>query len=166
MGLGLVLKSPQGDMIAQSICCDFKATNNEAEYEALIMGLTIAKDMKIKNIDVSCDSLLVFNHVKGSYEAKDPKMVAYLDITKGLINYFDNFSIEQVPRENNVQADALAGLGAVFKNLDLNNIPVVHIMKPAMERLARGTETMTLDQRNDDTSENIDDWIKMFKDYL
>ncbi|XP_074374736.1 uncharacterized protein LOC141715154 [Apium graveolens] len=158
-GLGLVLKSPQGDMIAQLICCDFKATKNEAEYEALIIGLTIAKDMKIKKIDVNCNLLLVVNHVKGSYEAKDPKMVAYLDITKGLTNYFDNFSIEQVPRENNVKADALAGLGAVFKNLNLNNIPVVHIMKPAMERLALGTKTMTLDQHNDDTSENIDNWI-------
>ncbi|XP_074341968.1 uncharacterized protein LOC141679366 [Apium graveolens] len=81
-GLGLVLKSPSGDMIAQSICCNFKVTNNEAEYEALIMGLTIAKDMKIKNNDVNCDSLLIINHVKGSYEAKDSKMVAYLDINQ------------------------------------------------------------------------------------
>ncbi|XP_074336301.1 uncharacterized protein LOC141673449 [Apium graveolens] len=110
-GLGLVLKSPQGDMVAQSICCDFKATNNEAEYEALIMGLTMAKDMKIKNIDVNCDSLLIVNHVKGSYEAKDPKMVACLDITKGLTNHFDNFSIQQVPRKNNVQDDALVVIG-------------------------------------------------------
>ncbi|XP_074337438.1 uncharacterized protein LOC141674627 [Apium graveolens] len=144
-GLGLVLKSPQGDMIAQSICCDFKATNNEAEYEALIMGLTIAKDMKIKNIDVNCDWLLIVNHVKGSYEANDHKMVAYVDITKGLTNHFDNFSIQQVPRENNVQADALAGLGAVFKGLDLNNIPIVHIMKPAMEILILASGVMTLD---------------------
>ncbi|XP_074327523.1 uncharacterized protein LOC141665439 [Apium graveolens] len=165
-GLGLILKSPQGDMIAQSICCDFKATNNEAEYEALIMGLTIAKDMKIKTIDVNCDSLLVVNHVKGSYEAKDPKMAAYLDITKSLINYFDNFSIQQVPRENNVQADALDGLGAVFKKLDLNNIPVVHIVKPAMEILVIGTEAMTLNQCDNNTSKDTDNWIKIFKDYL
>ena len=38
-GLGLVLKSPQGDTIVQAICCEFSATNNEAEYEALISGL-------------------------------------------------------------------------------------------------------------------------------
>ncbi|XP_074358249.1 uncharacterized protein LOC141697652 [Apium graveolens] len=42
LGLGLVLKSPEGDMIAHSICCSFKATNNEAEYEALIIGLFIS----------------------------------------------------------------------------------------------------------------------------
>ncbi|XP_074350043.1 uncharacterized protein LOC141689596 [Apium graveolens] len=166
MGLGLVLKSTQGDMIAQSVCCDFQATNNEAEYGALIMGLIIAKDMKIKNIDANCDSLLIVNHVKGSYEAKDSKMLAYLDITKGLTNYFDNFSKQQVPRENNVQADVLAGLGAVLKNIDLNNIRVVHIVKPAMERLALGTETMTLDQHDDDTSVDVENWIKRFKDYL
>ncbi|XP_074355872.1 uncharacterized protein LOC141695532 [Apium graveolens] len=93
-GLGLVLKSPQEDMIAQSIGSDFKATNDEAEYEALILVLTITKDMKIKTIDVNCDSLLIVNHVMRSYEAKDPKMVAYLDITKRLTNNFDNFSIQ------------------------------------------------------------------------
>ncbi|XP_074327814.1 uncharacterized protein LOC141665730 [Apium graveolens] len=165
-GLGFALKLPRGDIIAQSVCCDFKATNNEAEYEALIMGLIVAKNMKIKNIEVKCDSLLIVNHVKGCYEAKDSKMVAYLDITKRLTNCFDNFSIQQVPRENNVQADALAGLGVVLKNIDLNNIPVVHIVKPAMKRLALSIEKMTLDQRNVDTNEDADNWIKRFKDYL
>ncbi|XP_074351495.1 uncharacterized protein LOC141690608 [Apium graveolens] len=70
-GLGLVLKSPQGDTLAYSICCEFKATNNESEYEALIIGLTTAVDMKIAHIKVNCDSLLIVNHVKGEYEAKD-----------------------------------------------------------------------------------------------
>ena len=45
--LGLVLKSPQGDIMAHAICCDFRATNNEAEYEALIIGLTMARDLKV-----------------------------------------------------------------------------------------------------------------------
>ncbi|XP_074347870.1 uncharacterized protein LOC141686717 [Apium graveolens] len=151
-------------MIVQSICCDFKATNNEAEYEALIMRLTIAKDTKIKNIYVNCESLLIVNHVKGSYKSKDHKMVAYMDITKGLTNHFNYFSI-QVPRENNVQADALAGLGAVFKGLDLNNIPVVHIMKRAMERLILESGVITLDQRDDKTSKDVDSWMKTYKDY-
>ena len=47
--LGIVLKSPQGDMIVRSICCDFKATNNEAEYEALIAGMILAYDLKANN---------------------------------------------------------------------------------------------------------------------
>ena len=64
-GLGLVLKLPQGDIIAHAICCDFKATNNEAEYEALIIGLTTTRDLKVTHIDVNCDSLLIVNHVNG-----------------------------------------------------------------------------------------------------
>lgn len=69
-GLVLILKSPQGDIVAYSVCCEFKATNIEAEYEALILGLTTAKDMKVRHIDINYDSLLIVNHVKGSYEVK------------------------------------------------------------------------------------------------
>ncbi|XP_074377945.1 uncharacterized protein LOC141719462 [Apium graveolens] len=153
-------------MIAHSICCDFKATNNKAEYEALIVGLMTAKDMKVRNIDVNCDSLLIVNHVNGSYEAKDPKMITYLDITKKLTNYFDTFNIQQIPRENNVQADALAGLGAVSKGLDLNNIPVIHITKPVVERLVHDIEVLALNQYDDNTNEDMDSWIQAYKDYL
>lgn len=60
-GLRIVLKSPQGDTIVYSICCIFKAT--KAEYEALMMGLTAAKKIKIKHMDVTCDSLLIVNQV-------------------------------------------------------------------------------------------------------
>ena len=78
-GLGLVLKLPQGDIIAHAIFCDFKATNNEAEYEALIIGLTMAKDLKVTRIDINCDSLLIVNHVNGTYEAKDYKMLSIFE---------------------------------------------------------------------------------------
>ena len=51
-GLGVVLKSPQGDILEQSIHCEFRATNNEAEYEALIAGLDLAKSLDVKDIQV------------------------------------------------------------------------------------------------------------------
>ncbi|KAJ0942260.1 putative integrase, catalytic core, ribonuclease H domain, ribonuclease H-like superfamily [Helianthus annuus] len=51
-GLGILLKSPQGDIIPHSIACEFQATNNEAEYEALIAGLQIAKHMGIRYLEV------------------------------------------------------------------------------------------------------------------
>ena len=55
-GLGLVLISPEGDIIQQAIKCGFKATNNEAEYEALITGLMLAKDIGIPKLDVCSNS--------------------------------------------------------------------------------------------------------------
>ncbi|XP_017227992.1 uncharacterized protein LOC108203528 [Daucus carota subsp. sativus] len=162
-GLGLVLQSQQGDRIAYSVCCDFKATNNEAEYEALIVGLTTAKDIKVKNINVHCDSLLIVNHVNGSYEAKDHKMLTYLDIMKKLQLSFDTFTIQQVPRELNTQADALAGLGAVFRSTGMSNIPIIHITQPAILRLQNESPTSIF---NTHIKENVDDWMQVYTDYL
>ena len=123
--LGLVLKSPQGDMIVQSIRCEFKATNNEAEYETLIVGLTVAKDMNIKKINVKSDSLLIVSQINGTYAAKDSKMTAYLDVVKKLVKEFDKCKIEQVPRDQNSQADALANLGSAINPTKLQNIPII-----------------------------------------
>ncbi|XP_074298507.1 uncharacterized protein LOC141629394 [Silene latifolia] len=81
-GVGLVLKSPQGDLIVQGVRCEFNATNNKAEYEALILGLKLALDLKIRHLQVYSDSKLIVNHVNDCYEARDPRMMAYLDIAK------------------------------------------------------------------------------------
>ncbi|KAK1563413.1 hypothetical protein Q3G72_027250 [Acer saccharum] len=70
-GLGLVLKSPQGDILEQSIHYDFHAMNNEAEYEALIVGLDLAESLDVKDIRVLSDSQLVVRQMNGTYEARD-----------------------------------------------------------------------------------------------
>ncbi|XP_074323214.1 uncharacterized protein LOC141660154 [Apium graveolens] len=132
-GLGLVLKLPHGDTLVYSICCEFKATNNEYEYEALIIGMTTTLDLNIVHLEVKCDSLLIVNHVKGTYEAKDNKMMKYLEIVKRLQSKFDSFTKQQVPREENIQADALEGNGAVSRQMNISNIPIIHILKPTME---------------------------------
>ena len=162
-GLGLVLKSPQGDIVAYSICCEFKATNNEAEYEALIAGLTTAQSLGIKNIDVFSDSLLIVNHVIGIYEAKDNKMAAYLDIVKDIQKKFDTFNIQQVSRELNTQADALAGLGAVFRSVNMTSVPIIHIMTPATTRLKETVDIMCSGEQNKDNGE---EWIQGYRNYL
>ncbi|KAL5554777.1 hypothetical protein UlMin_042178 [Ulmus minor] len=63
--IGLVLTSQEGDLIQQAIRCGFKATNNEAEYEALIARLNLAKDMGIKKLSIRSDSQLVVNQLLG-----------------------------------------------------------------------------------------------------
>ncbi|XP_074300219.1 uncharacterized protein LOC141631451 [Silene latifolia] len=101
-GVGLVLKSPQGDLIAQAVRCEFKATNNEAEYEALILG-PAARISKIRHLQVCSDSKLIVNHVNDCYEARDPRMMAYLDVAKELKVKFVTFNIKQIPRERNAK---------------------------------------------------------------
>ena len=87
--IGLVLISLEGDLIQWFIRCGFKATNNEAEYEALIARLSLAKDMGIQKVDVLFDSLLVFNQLQCTHQAQDSKMQAYLTHAKELQSSFE-----------------------------------------------------------------------------
>ncbi|GJY08614.1 reverse transcriptase domain-containing protein, partial [Tanacetum coccineum] len=86
----------------------FKATNNEAEYKALIAGLWITKEMGLKNLQANVDSRLVANQVNGTYIAKEADMIRYLEKVRTITNGFRMFSIKQVPRSENNKADALS----------------------------------------------------------
>ena len=56
----------------------FRAANNKVEYEELIAGLSLAKGMGIKKLDIQSDSQLVVNQLLGTYQARDSRMTAYL----------------------------------------------------------------------------------------
>ncbi|GJX73536.1 reverse transcriptase domain-containing protein [Tanacetum coccineum] len=73
-GAGLILTNPEGAEFTYAMRFRFDATNNEAEYEALIAGLRIAEKMGIKNLQANVDSKLVANQVNGSYIAKESGM--------------------------------------------------------------------------------------------
>ncbi|GJW00078.1 reverse transcriptase domain-containing protein [Tanacetum coccineum] len=73
-GAGLILTNPEGAEFTYAMRFRFEATNNEAEYEALIAGLRIAEQMGVKNLQANVDSRLVANQVNGSYIAKESGM--------------------------------------------------------------------------------------------
>ncbi|GJY15507.1 reverse transcriptase domain-containing protein [Tanacetum coccineum] len=83
-GAGLILTNPEGVEFTYAMRFTFEATNNEAEYEALIAGLRIAEQMGIKNLQAHVDSRLVANQVNGSYVAKESGMIQYLNKVKTL----------------------------------------------------------------------------------
>ncbi|GKB85820.1 reverse transcriptase domain-containing protein, partial [Tanacetum coccineum] len=105
---GLILTNPEGMEFTYSLRFRFDATNNEAEYEALIAGLRIAEQMGVKNLQANVDSRLVANQVNGTYVAKEADMIRYLEKVRTLTNSFKAFSIKQVPRSENKKADALS----------------------------------------------------------
>ncbi|XP_074299061.1 uncharacterized protein LOC141630082 [Silene latifolia] len=134
VAVGLVLRSPKGDMMVQAVKCEFKATNNKAEYEALILGMQMARVLKVKNQRVYSDSLLVVNHVNNEYVVRDFKMIAYLKVATEQKLKFRSFKITPIPRDPNVEADALATLGATFKPAELSIIPITHVLTPAIQQ--------------------------------
>jgi hypothetical protein len=84
-GAGVVLVSPEKDKFEYALQLRFRATNNEAEYEALLARLKLSKSMGIKNLTVKSDSQLIVGQVKGEYEAKEDRMKKYLTIVKNLL---------------------------------------------------------------------------------
>ena len=73
-GAGVVLIPLKGETLKYAVRLQFTATNNEAEYEALLIGLNLAKALGVKNLIVQVDSQLIIGQVKGDYEAKEERM--------------------------------------------------------------------------------------------
>ncbi|KAJ0852175.1 putative reverse transcriptase/retrotransposon-derived protein, RNase H [Helianthus annuus] len=78
-GAGLILTDPDGTDVTYALRLEFKSSNNEAEYEALLAGLRLAQKVGAKNVVAHVDSLLVANQVNGEYEAREANMIEYLE---------------------------------------------------------------------------------------
>ena len=87
--------------------------NNGAEYEALIVGLKIAKELEVDRLQAYSDSQLVVGQVNENYEAREDSMVKYLEKVKEIIPTFDSFDIRQIPRAKNIRADLLSKLATL-----------------------------------------------------
>ena len=107
--IGLVLISPEKVIVEKSLRLDFSATNNEAKYETLLMGIAMVQRMGGKSIKVFSDSRLIVGQVKGEF-AKDERMQRYLSQVKCLQSEFDSFNLLHIPRNGNAHADSLAML--------------------------------------------------------
>ncbi|GAV73794.1 RVT_3 domain-containing protein [Cephalotus follicularis] len=109
-GAGLVLMSPDGWTLEYALRFKFKATNNEAEWEALIAGLTIAKHLEAQKVEASSDSQLVVGIEKGEYEAREESMAKYLSHFQSMKSAFEFLRILKVPRAENARVDQLSKL--------------------------------------------------------
>ena len=107
-GIGVVIEDESGKVIKEIRRYIGKATNNQAEYAALIDGLKAARGINADNVTVFADSELLVKQVKGEYKVKHPQLQPLFAQAKGLISGLKKFKISHVPREKNAHADALA----------------------------------------------------------
>ncbi|GAV77477.1 RVT_3 domain-containing protein [Cephalotus follicularis] len=126
-GVGVLLVSPSGWTLEYALRFGFKATNNEAEWEALIAGLTIAKHLEVQRIEVSSDSQLVVGLACGEYEPRDDSMVKYLSHFQSLKPTFEVLSVTKIPRAENARADQLSKL-ATAGELERNQTVMIHYL--------------------------------------
>ena len=107
-GSGAALVAPDGTVIAELTRFLGHATNNVAEYTALIIGLEEATRLEIEHLDIRMDSLLVVQQMKGVWRIKHPGLKPLALQAGTLLAGFPSRTIEHIPREQNGIADALA----------------------------------------------------------
>ena len=100
---------------------EFHTTNNEAEYEALIAILDLARAARVENMIIHCDSQVVTSQVNGSYKCKSERMRRYLDEVKGRIGSLQ-IKFVQIPREENECTDRLAKAASAKRILVPNQV--------------------------------------------
>ena len=93
---GILNIAPEGIRLENSFRLSFRASNNEAEYEALLVGLKAILGMRAWDVEIYSDSQLVINQVQGNFEARDSRMKAYLQAVKEIMNKFGTAKVAQV----------------------------------------------------------------------
>ena len=143
-GAGIVLEGPEGEEICYAVKLEFTATNNQAEYEALIAGSELAKAVKVDRVKIRTDSQLVANHVSERFQPRDGKMKQYLKKVKQMIGKFEAVKVIQIPREENSRADILARMAAVADPKLPKSVPLEVKSSPSIEQ---NLEVLQLEQK-------------------
>ncbi|XP_076940930.1 uncharacterized protein LOC143610291 [Bidens hawaiensis] len=118
-GAGLKLINLDDQEFTYAIKQNFKSTNNEAKYEALLAGLRIARKLRVRFLEARVDSMLITGQVSGTYEAKNDVMASYLSQAKDLMQQFTSCKVVYIKRSENRPADALSKLASTsFEHMD------------------------------------------------
>jgi ribonuclease HI len=107
-GAGVVLSAQNGRQLLEVSRFLDTATNNEAEYQALIRGLKAAEDLGIKSLQIFSDSELVVKQVRGEYKVRNLRLQLLFRQVMTRLQQFDDYAIVHVGRELNEKADRLA----------------------------------------------------------
>lgn len=95
--VGAVFMSPKNFHIPFTAKLYFDCTNNMAEYEACIIGLEEAIELRIKVLEVYGDSALVIHQIKGDWEIRHANLISYQDYVLNLLPKFDNITFSHIP---------------------------------------------------------------------
>ncbi|XP_076897140.1 uncharacterized protein LOC143550367 [Bidens hawaiensis] len=154
-GVGLRLVNPEGHEFTYAIKLEFKSTNNEAEYEAFLAGLQIAKKFGVKHLEARVDFMLIAGQINGTYEAKNDVMASYLSQARVLIRQFSSFNVVHIKRSENKLADALSKLASTYFEHFSNDIRVEVLDHPSVPQ----NQTLVIQT-------GVESWMTPIKVYL
>jgi ribonuclease HI len=136
LGAGIVLISPKGDKLHYVLQIHFTTSNNIAEYDALVHGLKLAKEIGIRRILCLRDSDLMVHQVSGDWDVKDANMASYRFYVQQLCGFFEGCEFHQIPRANNDEADQLYKISSTRQAISAGELlEIIHkpYIKPSPE---------------------------------
>ncbi|XP_073130111.1 uncharacterized protein [Henckelia pumila] len=141
-GVGVILIFPTQEKTKVAIRLSSFRSNNEAEYEAVISGLKLAREAGSGNVIMYSDSQMVVQQVQGTFSIREKRLQEYVGLIKQQGEEFSSWSIEQIPREHNAEADALARMASSMTYIDSREViqqsgSVMSIEERAKEALER-----------------------------
>ena len=117
-GIGVVLISPRGASFEFSFPIEASATNNQAEYRAVLKGIQLLREIKAATVEIFGDSMLVVNQLIGEYKCKDDILRLYHEECLRLLKEFKKVTIEHVPKFYNSDANRLAHHASRYRPME------------------------------------------------
>jgi len=106
--IGVVIRDEAGAAMAKLSSCIGRATNNQAEYTALITALQEAMKLRADQVYISTDSQLMAEQINGNYKVRNAHIKPLFEKAMQLLTAFQYYAIDHIPRDLNSEADALA----------------------------------------------------------
>lgn len=128
LGAGIVLTSPKRDQLKYVLQIHFAASNNVADYEALVHGLKMAKEIGIRRIQCFGDSDLVVQQASGNWDALDAYMALYRFHVQKISGHFEGCEFHHISRAENEAADTLSKLGSTRQAIPVG-VALEHLRK-------------------------------------
>ncbi|XP_073063934.1 uncharacterized protein [Primulina eburnea] len=131
-GVGVLLISPKGDELKLAVRLDFRASNNEAEYEAVLAGLRAAQQVGAARVHLFSDSQLVAHQMNGSYDIKNERLIEYVKAVEAAKELFTELVFKQILREENEGADSLAKMARSLHSWKSRDVVVQLELSPSL----------------------------------
>jgi ribonuclease HI len=106
--IGVTIKDKRGKLITFISQRIGRATNNQAEYRAIIAALEETIRLSVKQVEIKTDSELVVKQINGEYRVKKATLKPLYQQVKQLLGLLEGFTITHIPRQQNIEADKLA----------------------------------------------------------
>ncbi|XP_075486366.1 uncharacterized protein LOC142525971 [Primulina tabacum] len=152
-GVGVVLISPAGEEVKLAVRLDFRASNNEAKYEAVLVGLRAARNVGATRVLIFSDSQLVAQQMKGMYDVKDEKLIEYAQEVDRVREKFTEITFEQIPKKENEKADTLTKMAETMGSWKTRDVVFQVELTPH-------TRSRAVEQEEEDWRTDIINYLK------